>query len=178
MRASSPASWPSPPHSGAPPDSRAQMCRNHPKDFRTSTRVSFPSDDDKVRANGKASYGQANSLGAICPSGPVPQAEVDRHMGNPPALGASGGGVEGSEKLVNDTSPKSVISAVVPRQGPSCSSWTAARPVVHQTAGRGLACPLRRPPSPEAPRRPAVRAACFFELKKKAGQPKERVSNG
>ena len=79
-------------------------------------------------------------------------------MGNPPALGASGGGVEGSEKLVNDKSPKSVSSAVAPRQGPSCSSWTAASPVGHQTAGRGLACPLRRPPSPEAPRRPAVRA--------------------
>ena len=28
--------------------------------------------------------------------------------------------------------------------------------------GRGLACPLRRPLSPEAPRRPAVRPACFF----------------
>ena len=137
------------------------------QDFRTSTRVSFPSDDDKVRANGKASYRQANSLGAICPSGPVPQAEVDRHMGNPPALGASGGGVEGSEKLVNDKSPKSVSSAVAPRQGPSCSSWTAASPVGHQTAGRGLACPLRRPPSSEVPRRPAVWAARLFEFEER-----------
>ena len=40
--------------------------------------------------------------------------------------------------------------------------------------GQGRACQRRRPPSPEAPRRPAVRAACFFQ-KEKAGQPKVSV---